>query len=148
MLCALVSNGIVVEIKEVTLEEIQEISNLYSNIVDITNSNPCPQVGWSFNGAILIPPTGTTAQVSMKITKLALRQRLTVQELMALQTASQTSVFLQVLKDNLSVSTFIDLSRSDTVAGIGALVSMGILTAERANTILTTPPSVIEIFKE
>ena len=148
MLCVLVSNGIVVEVKEMTNEEIQEVSNLYENIVDITNNNPCPQKGWSFSGITFSAPNGVISSPSMKITKLALRQRLTIQELMALQVAAQTSVFLQVLKDNLAVSTFIDLSRADTIAGVNVLVSMGILTAERANTILTTLPSGIEIYKE
>jgi hypothetical protein len=148
MLCALISNGIVKEVKEMTDEEIQEVSSNYSNIVDVTNNNPRPQIGWSFDGIKMIAPAGVIVPVSMKITKLALRQRLTIQELMALQVASQTSIFLQVLKDNLTVSTFIDLARADTIAGIGALVSMGILTADRAATILTMPPSATEIYKE
>jgi hypothetical protein len=148
VLVALVHNGIVQEVKEMTDEEIQAVANDYSNVLDVTNENPRPTKGWSFDGLVFIPPAGVSGAVSMKITKLALRQRLTIQELMALQTASQTSVFLQVLKDNLAVSTFIDLSRADTIAGVNALVAMGIITADRANIILNTPPSATEIYKE
>jgi len=85
--------------------------------------------------------------VGTLITKLAFRERFTTSELLGVYTAIPTYPLLQIMIDNQAVSTFIDLSRSDTISGVDYLVSIGLLTLTRATTILTTPPSAMEIYQ-
>ena len=44
-------------------------------------------------------------------------------------------------------STFIDLTRADTIRGMGLLVLTGLLTPERSAEILTTAPTAVELYK-
>lgn len=51
---ALIRNGYVIEIKALTQEEYHILIKLYDNIVDITNSDPTPEVGWVLRGNQII----------------------------------------------------------------------------------------------
>lgn len=51
---ALVRNGYVLEIKDLTEEEYRILIKIYDNIIDITNEDPVPQVGWILSGNKLI----------------------------------------------------------------------------------------------
>jgi hypothetical protein len=51
---ALIRNGYVVEIKTLTQEEYHVLIKLYDNIVDVTNMNPIPEVGWVLRGNQII----------------------------------------------------------------------------------------------
>lgn len=113
--------------------------------IDVTSTVPQPQVGWTFTGSILIPPAGFVQ--SWKITNLAMRERFTTSELLTLYTAMSTNPMLQVMKDNQMAATYIDLTRSDTIAGVEYLVSLGIITSARATVILTTPPIATELYQ-
>jgi hypothetical protein len=148
MLCALVKNNLVSEILEVSSDEqFQSIARQYSNVIDITNANPRPAIGWVFNGNALIPGEGQSAVPTRKITKLALRNRFTFTELCALTAAAKTIVQVEALMDNLAVSTFIDLNRPDVIGGIEMLVAFGLITPERATQILNGPVTAIEEYK-
>ena len=57
------------------------------------------------------------------------------------------ALMLQMMMQNQSLATYIDLTRTDTIAGVEFLVSEGLLTSTRANQILTNPPSSTEIYK-
>lgn len=140
MVVAIVDNNVIIEIKTITEDQYSSIS--CQLLVDITNEYPTPLVGWVFDGSKLIGPS-----ISTKITRLAMRQRFTITELIGIYTAAKTNSFFQVLLDNLSTATFIDLKREDTVAAVNVLVSSGILTSDRALTILNTIPTDIEIYK-
>jgi hypothetical protein len=115
--------------------------------IDITTMNPQPQIGWIFNGGHLIsniPPVSP-----MLITKLAMLQRLTVPERLGILNyvnANPASI-PAILMQNIMVATFVDLHRPDTQAGINYLVNFGLLTADRANQILTTPPTALETYQ-
>lgn len=142
MKLALLKNNTVKSIVDVDTDaDAEEYAKQYEAIVDITEQVPAPQVGWYLLGSTLV---SNGANGEIKITKLALRQRFTFPELIALHTASQTEVALQVLLANVTVATFIDLNRADTIAAMGLLVSMGLLTSERMNVILSTPPAAHE----
>jgi hypothetical protein len=143
MMLALVNDNVVVS---VVTDDPSNYGNYagYQAAIDITDMNPQPAAGWTFDGNTLHAPPGYVP--SRKITKLALRNRFTFSELITLQTAAQTSIPLQVLKDNLAVATYIDLSRPDTIAAINMLVSMNIITSDRANTILTAPITAVEAY--
>lgn len=142
MKIALVKENIVVAVVELSEEQLQLIATQYGACVDVTGMDPMPEVGWVLSGNQLVNTTG--AAPSMKITKLALRQRLTIGELTAIYAAIETIPIVKILMDNLAVSTFVDLSRPDTQAGIGVLVAYGLITQERATQIITTPPTALE----
>ena len=63
---------------------------------------------------------------------------MTTAELVAVHTAAKTNPVVEVLLTNLSVATFIDLKRQDTINGVYYLTSIGIITSERAQQILST----------
>ncbi len=142
MLIALVKDNVVVEVKEMTEEEILAVSSQYTACIDTENMDPIPSVGWHLEGNALVDPDNTLP--SMRITKLALRQRLTITELSNIYAAMDTYPILRILMDNVQASTYVDLSRADTIAGIGVLVAYGLITSERATAILTTVPTALE----
>ena len=115
--------------------------------IDITNTIPQPQVGWKFDGANL----NSNGQNSWKITKLAFNERFQPSELIAILTAAAattpTGFELQIMMQRQSLATYIDLTRSDTQAGVGFLVTLGILTPARATQILNTPPTAEELYQ-
>ena len=117
------------------------LTDRYAQVVDITNSAPLAQLGWTFDGQNVV---GTS--VSKKITKLAMRQRFTVSEMMGIMTASSTIPIVRYLMDNLAIATYVDLARPDTQAGLGILVAYNLVTQERVNAILSTPVSIIEAY--
>jgi hypothetical protein len=148
MIVALISDNVVSSIVTVESdEEFQVKTHGYSNAIDITDANPQPVVGWVFDGNHLSPGPGQGATATRKITKLGLRQRFTFSELCALTAAAQTTTPVAALLGNLSVATYVDLNRADTAGGIGLLVSIGLLTPERATAILTAPIQELEKYK-
>jgi hypothetical protein len=91
----------------------------------------------------------------MRITVLALRNRFTQTEKITIDMASiddpaasaparQLAASLRVMQSDLNVAMFVDLNRADTIAGIQALETYGIIGAGRANIILTTVPTDTE----
>lgn len=94
--------------------------------------------------------------IEKKITVLAFRNRFTQAEKVAIDMASidnpagtmqqrQLAAMLRVSQADTSAATFIDLSRTDTRAGVQILETYGILGVGRAAAILDTPPTSIEI---
>lgn len=146
MRIAFVRNNEVIDVKEISEEELQQIAASYHAVVDVTGFDPMPQIGWLLVGNKLVSVEPSSP--SMKITKLALRQRFTIGELTAIYAAMETTPIIKILMDNLNVATFIDLTRADTAGGINVLVSYGLLTSERAVAILTTVPSASEKYIE
>lgn len=106
-------------------------------------------VTWVAQGNV---PTEVSVPImeSRRITKLAFRNRFTVAEKITLELASiddinapaqtrQLSAALRVYMKDLETASFVDLERSDTQAGVLQLATVGLLTAERANSILNDP---------
>jgi len=141
MLCALVRNNIIVDIADLSYSQIENIGAIYSSVIEIENMTPQPKIGWTYDGTILSAP-------GWRITRLAMRQRFTVTELLAIMTYVNTnpSGIVAMLMQNLTVATFVDLKRSDTIAGIQVLVGYGLVTSDRAGIILNTSPSVEEAY--
>ena len=145
MLCALVDDNVVVKIEDLDDINYKIAAHLYQAAIDISEMEPQPQVGWTFDGANLV----SNGLSSMIITKLAMLQRFTVPERIAILTYvnSNPASVPAILMQNIMVATFVDLTRPDTQAGINYLVSFGLITSGRATAILTTPPTAIEIYK-
>lgn len=129
-----------------TEEEVQKLMTVHALVVDLSGYDPEPRIGWMWDGTKIYDPDGTNQ--SRKITKLGLRNRMTFPELIALTTAAQSNVAVRVLIDNLSVSSFVDLNRADTVGAMNLLVSLGLLTSERAYQILNNPITDLERYRE
>jgi hypothetical protein len=144
---ALLKENVVVKIEDLSSEEeVFEASKTYQLVVNIDNQTV--EVGFNLDGNSFTPYEGYVAPApTMIITKLAFRQRLTVSELLALYNATATNVMLRIIQDNLSVATYVDLSRTDTQSAVMYLVSQGLLTLERATEILTTPAQDKEKYK-
>ena len=140
MLIALIQDNLVKGITAVgSDEEYFAVTHGYQAGHDITDANPSPQVGWVFDGQKLNPPDGQSATPTRKISRLAMRQRFTFPELIAIQTAAKANVAIEVLVNNLSVATYIDLNRADTAGGLYLLASAGVITLARANEIINNP---------
>ena len=78
-------------------------------------------------------------QNKTQITRLAFRQRFTLAEKVAIETAAETDATTRVMLKDQEAASYIDLNRQDTINGINYLVSEGHLTAARGEEILTTP---------
>lgn len=92
-----------------------------------------------------------------RITRLAFRNRFTMTEKAAMELAKldspaapmaqrQQAAVLRAYMDDVAASTFVDLQRPDTRAGVQQLEAMGLLAAGRAAVILDTPPAAHEMF--
>lgn len=56
MTWALIKDGKVVNVILASAEFISTISGQYQACIDITNSDPCPHIGWVFDGSTLTDP--------------------------------------------------------------------------------------------
>lgn len=151
MLLALITNNIVCGIYQpIDDDDAARVSAFFSNAVDITDAYPQPQIGWLFDGNKITRTDGTNA-IDMRVTKLACRERFTQAELMGLLAASAgtstMALAIQMIMGNLQVATYVDLARTDTIAAVQTLVTFGLLTSDRAHTILTALPTATEQYQ-
>ena len=79
------------------------------------------------------------------ITRLALRNRFTFAEKVAIETAAESDPVIRVLLKDLEVASYIDLSRYDSLAAMQVLESKGILVAGRGAEIMN--PETIDILE-
>jgi len=89
-------------------------------------------------------PPAPEAPSDMRVTQLAFLQRFTLAERMSIRAARTTDPVVDDFMDLVDKATFIDLARDDTEAGVGYLVQIGKVTAERAESILTAPVQAVE----
>jgi hypothetical protein len=71
------------------------------------------------------------------LTKLEFMNRFTLTELATMEGMSASDPILRVLQRQQEVADFIDLMDPRTTEAIGYLASIGVITVERMNTILT-----------
>ena len=98
-----------------------------------------------YDGSVFTTPDPVVVDYGTKITKLAMRNRFTFAEKIAIETASETDTEVRVLQKDMDSASYIDLARPDTVAGIGLYESKGLLTSIRATEILTNAVDSIEV---
>lgn len=105
----------------------------------------------------LEPETVITPSQSVKITKLAFRNRFKPEEKVALELASKDdpsltldqrkpSAMIRVYLDDVNSASFIDLNRKDTRKGVFILEQFGLIAKGRALQILDTQPTEEEVF--
>ncbi|MBQ1784629.1 MAG: hypothetical protein II007_13365 [Gammaproteobacteria bacterium] len=74
-----------------------------------------------------------SAPVIRRISKVAFRNRFTLAEKVDIYTAAKTDPMVQIMMDDIAaVTTGVDLDFPSLSDGLGYLVQLGILTAERA----------------
>ena len=72
------------------------------------------------------------------LSNLAFLQKFTAQERQTLYTVARTNAAVEDYIKQMNAAKFIDISRSDTIAGVRALETAGLLQVGRADIILTT----------
>ena len=72
------------------------------------------------------------------LTKLQFENRFTFDELVAIETASETNPGIRVLQKKQAKADFIDLTDENTILGVMFLNSVNLLTQERMTEILAT----------
>ena len=104
-----------------------------------------------YPGATLLPDTDApAATLDTRITRMAFRSRFTTAEKVALELAAlddpaatlpqrQAAAVVRVYLTDMAAAAYIDLADPATVAGVQALQTATLLTAERAAEILTAP---------
>jgi hypothetical protein len=109
-------------------------------MVPVQGVTPEPKAGWWYDGQNFSEPAPPPApDYGTKISRLALKLRMTATERKTIRAAAETNADVYDLMDLLSDSTYIDLTRPETVQGIQTLEAAGLLGAGRADEILTTP---------
>lgn len=106
--------------------------------VDLTNVNPQPAIGWSYNNEVFTPPPPPPPLPNI-ITKIAMITRFTDSEFTGVLAASKTDVEVEGWYARFSAASQINLDDSRTIGGIDLLVSKNLLTQARATQILTDP---------
>lgn len=93
-----------------------------------------------------------TSTANTKVTILAFLSRFTDEEAVAIDLnsigATMEAAKLRRFLDKVKAATFIDLSREDTIAGVTALETIGLIKPGRASQILTAPVQSSEISKQ
>ena len=156
MLCAFINDNLVVETKDIQVSELDFYVRKFQRVIDISSEMPVPQVNWIYdelNNKFIIPQGLNPSRI---VTKLAFLNRFTDTEFQAILTISKgTSPFAIPFESfliKLQAATFVDLARGDTISGVQSLASPAIqaltgiqvITAQRANEILTNPVQAIE----
>lgn len=82
--------------------------------------------------------------VDMRITKLAFKQRFTADERIAIREAAAVNPQIYDFEDLVNAATYIDLSRTDTIAAVNAIEQAGLIEGGRAVEIISHPINEIE----
>lgn len=131
-----------------SFDDVADVSRRYQASVDVTDAVTQPQVGWEFKDGQIVYPAGVSTKV---MSKLKFLERFTDAELAGIEAfAAGTSAYsfaMRVALRKQQVAEFIDISLPQTIAGVGNLVALGLLTSERANLILNTPVTEAERYK-
>jgi hypothetical protein len=80
---------------------------------------------------------------AVELTQLQVMDLFTLTEMAGIYTAADSNVLVEIWLDKLKAATFISLSDPQTIAGVEALVSAGLLTSDRATQILANQPAPV-----
>lgn len=140
-----------------------QFAPFFDVLIDTTGYTAVPDIGWVFDGGTTFNYGQLSAVPSVKITKLAFESRLLPTEegtilgfalanIMAYYTTPTNPLFVAacqvlVLLRRQANATYVDLYRADTQLGVGAMVSLNLISSARATAILTTPPALTELYQ-
>jgi len=137
--CVLIENGKVSNIIVVVPDSPFLIK--YPEWVFIGENPQGVAIGWDYDGGQFIPPPAPPPPPPPApiITKVAFISRFTPEEYVGVVSATKTDVEVQAWYDLFQAASTVDLSDQRTIVGVNSFVTKGLLTAQRANEILTAP---------
>ncbi len=97
--------------------------------------------GWQYG---TYAPEPAPEVVDMRITKLAFKQRFTAEERILIREAAAVNPQIYDFEDLVNAATYIDLSRTDTIAAVNAIEQAGLIEGGRAVEIISHPINEIE----
>jgi hypothetical protein len=156
MIVAIVDNNTVTNVISITDPSVdggaayQVAAQGHQLAIDITDLTPQPVVGWILQGSQLVNATGQPT--SWLITKLAFMERFSAINVLGqiyqfANNGTLTGYEVQAYLNMVNAATYIDLSRSDTIADVNILVELGLVTSAQATQVLTTPPTALELYQ-
>lgn len=127
---AMVQNGTVIT----AFEGAADKETAYPDIAGIlVEAGPDVSDNWTFDGASFAPPVAASPRI---ISAFAYRERFTAEEKVAIYTAAAANVQLRIWLDDVSASLEVHLDSARMQVGMATLVSVGLLSQERAEEIL------------
>lgn len=90
-----------------------------------------------------IPPRPLPTHIT-EYTVHQFRNKFTAAEKVTLYNAANTDINVKILLDDLMSARFVDVANQETIDGVNYLVSQSIVTAERAQEILTGIPLTVD----
>lgn len=143
----------------VTDDNKQSKREIYENAGYIVVESESAEIGWIYENNNLVPPKEEEINYSQvkHITKLAFRNRFTLEEKIAVEFAAldnptasiedrQKSATVRSYLKDLDSATYVDLDREDLKNSLQSLETLGLITAGRANEILTAKVNFNEIY--
>lgn len=98
------------------------------------------EIGWTYDGTNLIPsPPKPIPPPPQVLNNMAFVARFTSDEYVGIVTAAKSDPSVEAWYNLLFLAGGIDLEDQRTIDGVNFMVTKNLLTAERANEILTTP---------
>lgn len=144
----MIKDGVVRSVSSVS--SIEELQPYYPDMLLIERTGE-EWEGWGYTNGEFTPPVGYLPPNPSKITQLAFLSRFTDAEAIAIDLNSQgntiSAAALRRETNKLNASTYIDLKRSDTIAGVHKLEQYGLIAPGRAEQILNTVPTSEELYR-
>lgn len=125
MIAALISNNIVVELRDLELDTIS-VPGFDSVVFHIPL-----RVGDGFKNGVI-----TRKEDLGVITRLEFMQRFTQVERLTIRTAAKQNTAIEDMLNMVEIATYINVTRPDTVGGVRALEAAGLIGPGRADEIL------------
>lgn len=142
---ALVQNGVVVEVL-MTSADISKAFPAGMLWIDASAVSPAPVGGWTYTSGSFAPPVAKLPAAPVPVTQLTPLQFMALlepSEETAIATAALSNAAILLWLVKTSGASYISLTDPQTVAGVNAMVTAGLLTQARATAILAgqAPPA-------
>jgi len=100
------------------------------------NENSNAEIGATYDGELFVNKKLEINEASSFISKVQFLDKFTFEELVAIETAAESSAPIRVIKQYLDAAAQIDMKSNNTVQFIAAVNSANLITSDRADTIL------------